>query len=103
MSQSTAAVQEVLPELSVFIFELLRAQKFSEAEARSVLPSTNLIELGFVDSFTMLEVVVFLESRFKIQFSPAHFMDDHFTSMEKMSRLTRELIGEQHVSGVANE
>lgn len=96
MKQEFLEKSDVLGELRIFIIDLLNSQKFSQEEILAVLPSSNLIENGYVDSFTMLDVVVFLEERFDIRFSPAHFLNDHFTSMEKISDLTLRLINEKH-------
>ena len=58
-------------------------------------PALSFLETGVIDSTGMLELVGFLESRYKIQIKDDEFVPEHLDSLDNIERfLRRKLDGE---------
>jgi len=53
-------------------------------------PTTPLLSGGILDSMSVLELVSFLEDRFRVEFQPHELDRDHFDSLDAISRLVEE-------------
>ena len=54
-----------------------------------VTESTNLFEIGMIDSFGYMELVKFLESEFSLRFTPDELVSDAFVSVANMKRIVQ--------------
>ena len=52
--------------------------------------STNLFEVGLIDSYGYMELVKFLEGEFLIQFSNAELISSSFTSLSNLVKIVEE-------------
>jgi acyl carrier protein len=53
---------------------------------------TPLISSGYVDSFSMVSLLVFLENKFKIKIPPAKASPEVFDSVNKIAELVNQYI-----------
>lgn len=66
--------------ITTFINSLLKEQGYSG----KVAPSTSLILSGLLDSLAVVQIVVFLEKEFDIDFSDLYFDQTSFDSLDKI-------------------
>ena len=77
--------QEIANEVRAELSETFRIP-FGE---NGMNDDTNLIKANMLDSFGMVELVVFLESRFDIQLSDDELMSSKLTSVSGISGLVK--------------
>ena len=51
----------------------------------------NYIEMGYIDSFAMIELISQAENEFSILFDETHFQDRRFSSIHGISQIIKEL------------
>ena len=79
-----------LDEVREFIIE-----NFLFGDRERFDPALSFLETGVIDSTGMLELVGFLEGRYKIQIKDEEFVPENLDSMENIGRfLARKLNGE---------
>lgn len=76
------------------IKELVRKYVISEylEEGEEINYDTPLISSGYVDSFSMVSLLVFLENKFKIKIPPQKASPEAFDSVNKIVALVNEYI-----------
>lgn len=57
----------------------------------SITPETQLISGGYVDSFSMVSIVVFLEKEFSITVPESEIVPTNFNSVQKIADLVEKL------------
>ncbi len=55
------------------------------------LYTCNYFQAGYIDSFGVVELIMDIESNFKIRFSQDHFQDRRFSSIKGLADIIREL------------
>ena len=76
------------------IKELIRKYVINEylEEGEEITYDTPLISSGYVDSFSMVSLLVFLENKFKIKIPPSKATPEAFDSVNKIVDLVNQFI-----------
>jgi acyl carrier protein len=76
------------------IKELIRKYVTNEylEEGEEITYDTPLISSGYVDSFSMVSLLVFLENKFKIKIPPSKATPEAFDSVNKIVDLVNQFI-----------
>jgi acyl carrier protein len=76
------------------IKELVRKYVISEylEEGEEITFDSPLISSGYVDSFSMVSLLVFLENKFKIKIPPEKATPEAFDSVNKIVELVKQYI-----------
>jgi acyl carrier protein/D-alanine--poly(phosphoribitol) ligase subunit 2 len=65
-------------------------KEYIEDEDQEITYDTPLISSGFVDSFSMISLLVFIENKFKIKIPPNEATSDAFDSVNKIIDLVNQ-------------
>ena len=78
-------------EMKKLVLEYIIKEYF-EDEDKEVNYDTPLISSGYVDSFAMVSLLVFLERKFKIKIPPGKASPEAFDSINKIVALVNQYI-----------
>jgi acyl carrier protein/D-alanine--poly(phosphoribitol) ligase subunit 2 len=67
-------------------------KEYLEDEETEITCDTPLISSGYVDSFSMVSLLVFLENKFKIKIPPSKATPDAFDSVNNIVMLVNQYI-----------
>jgi acyl carrier protein len=67
-------------------------KEYIDDEDVEITYDTPLISGGFVDSFSMVSLLVFLENKFKIKIPPSKATPEAFNSINKIMGLIKQFI-----------
>lgn len=67
-------------------------KEYIDDEDEKITYDTPLISSGYVDSFSMVSLLVFLENKFKIKIPPSKATPEAFDSVNKIVALVNEYI-----------
>ena len=67
-------------------------KEYIDDEDATITYDTQLISSGYVDSFSMVSLLVFLENKFKIKIPPSKATPEAFDSVNKIVALVNEYI-----------
>jgi acyl carrier protein/D-alanine--poly(phosphoribitol) ligase subunit 2 len=67
-------------------------KEYMEDEDEELTYDTPLISSGYVDSFSMVSLLVFIENKFKIKIPPSKATPDAFDSVNKIIALASQYI-----------
>ena len=67
-------------------------KEYMEDEEAEITYDTPLISSGYVDSFAMVSLLVFLENKFKIKIPPSKATPEAFDSVNKIIALVNQYI-----------
>ncbi|HEY5124274.1 MAG TPA: acyl carrier protein [Ignavibacteria bacterium] len=67
-------------------------KEYLEDEETEITCDTPLISSGYVDSFSMVSLLVFLENKFKIKIPPSKATPDAFDSVNNIVKLVNQYI-----------
>jgi acyl carrier protein len=67
-------------------------QEYVEDGDEEIKYDTPLITGGYVDSFSMVSLLVFIENKFKIKIPPSKATPEAFDSVNKITELVRQYI-----------
>jgi acyl carrier protein len=67
-------------------------KEYMEDEDEEITYDTPLISSGYVDSFSMVSLLVFLENKFKIKIPPEKATPEAFDSVNKIVTLVNQYI-----------
>jgi acyl carrier protein len=67
-------------------------KEFMEDEDVEITYDTPLISSGYIDSFSMISLLVFLENKFKIKIPPGKATPEAFDSVNKIVALVNQYI-----------
>jgi acyl carrier protein/D-alanine--poly(phosphoribitol) ligase subunit 2 len=65
-------------------------EEYTEVEDTEITYDTPLISSGYVDSFSMVSLLVFLENKFKIKIPPSNASAEAFDSVDKIVKLVNQ-------------
>lgn len=65
-------------------------KEYMEDEDKEITCDTPLISSGYVDSFSMVSLLVFIENKFKIKIPPSKATPDAFDSVNKIVALVNQ-------------
>jgi len=60
------------------------------AKLKKIPDDKSLVQLGYLDSFGLIELIEFIESKFKIKINDNEISPEVFGSLEKMSKLVNK-------------
>lgn len=65
----------------------LRIKEYLEAETKRCIPdtSTNLINEGYLDSFTMIKLITFIEEHFKLNVDIESTSEESFSTLDTLA------------------
>jgi acyl carrier protein/D-alanine--poly(phosphoribitol) ligase subunit 2 len=67
-------------------------REYMEDEEAEITCDTPLISSGYVDSFSMVSLLVFLQNKFKIKIPPSKASPEAFDSVNKIVALVNQYI-----------
>jgi acyl carrier protein len=67
-------------------------KEYIEDDEETITYDTPLISSGYVDSFSMVSLLVFLENKFKIKIPPSKATPEAFNSVNKIVDLVNQYI-----------
>jgi acyl carrier protein len=67
-------------------------RQYMEDEEEEVTYDTPLISSGYVDSFSMVSLLVFLEKKFQIKIPPGKATPEAFDSVNKIAELVSQYV-----------
>ncbi len=79
-----------MSDLKDVILEYVREEYLEDDDDNEVTYDTPLISSGIVDSFSMVSLKRFLETRYKIQIPDAKATTEAFDSVDKIVKLMKE-------------
>ena len=80
-----------LEEIRIIVLDYV-IREFMEDEEAEVTGDTPLISSGYVDSFSMVSLLVFLENKFKIKIPPSKATPEAFDSVNRIVALVNNYI-----------
>lgn len=83
--------EKQLEEIKKMVLDYVTSEYIDE-EGLTITYDTPLISSGYVDSFAMVSLLVFLENRFKIKIPPAKATPQAFDSINNIAFLVKEFI-----------
>lgn len=80
-----------IDEMKELILDYVKKEYLDEEEM-DINYDTPLISSGYVDSFSMVSLLVFLENRFKIKIPPSKATPEVFDSVNRITELVNQFI-----------
>jgi acyl carrier protein len=80
-----------LEEIREFVLDYV-VKEYIEDENEKITYDTPLISSGYVDSFAMVSLLVFLERKFKIKIPPSKATPEAFDSVNKIVAVVSQYI-----------
>ena len=80
-----------MEDLKQLIIDYIR-KEYIDDEEQEIDFDTPLISGGYIDSFSMVSLLVFLENRFKIKIPPSKASPEAFDSVNKIVALVSQYI-----------
>jgi acyl carrier protein len=87
---------DYLPPLHAFVNESLL-----EGQGGDLAPDASLVELGIIDSFSLVELTIFCEERFGIRIPDGELTPQNVDSIETIAALLEHLAGRHEVAAGA--
>jgi len=81
-----------LDEMKTLILDYIR-KEYMDKEEVELNYDTPLISSGYIDSFSMVSLLVFLERKFNIKIPPAKATPEAFDSVNKIVDLVNKYLG----------
>jgi len=78
-----------IDEIKELILDYVKKEYLDEEEIE-ITYDTPLISSGYVDSFSMVSLLVFLENRFKIKIPPSKATPEAFDSVNRITDLVNQ-------------
>ena len=80
-----------LEEMKVIVLDYV-IKEYLDDEDEDINYDTHLISSGYVDSFSMVSLLVFLENKFKIKIPPGKATPEAFDSVNKIVSLVSQYL-----------
>ncbi len=80
-----------IDEMKELILDYVKKEYLDEEEI-DLNYDTPLISSGYVDSFSMVSLLVFLENRFKIKIPPSKATPEAFDSVNRITDLVNQFV-----------
>ena len=74
-------------EIKNTIIKFLKKGNPVIAKLKKIPEDRSLVQLGYIDSFGLIELIQFIENKFKIKINDSEITPKIFGSLEKMSKL----------------
>ena len=79
-------------EIKNIIINFLKKGNPIIAKLKKIPEDQSLVQLGYIDSFGLIELIEFIESKFKIKINDREITPEVFGSLKKMSKLVYKKI-----------
>ncbi len=79
-------------EIKITIINFLKKGNPIIANLKKIPEDQSLVQLGYLDSFGVIELIQFIENKFKIKINDSEITPEVFGSLEKMSKLVSKKI-----------
>ena len=79
-------------EIKITIINFLKKGNSIIAKLKKIPEDQSLVQLGYLDSFGVIELIEFIEKKFKIKINDSEITPEVFGSIEKMSKLVSKKI-----------
>lgn len=79
-------------EIKITIINFLKKGNPIIAKLKKIPEDKSLVQLGYLDSFGVIELIEFIENKFKIKINDSEITPEVFGSIEKMSKLVSKKI-----------
>ena len=80
-----------LEEMKAIVLDYVK-KEYLDDEDEDINYDTHLISSGYVDSFSMVSLLVFLENKFKIKIPPSKATPEAFDSVNKIVSLVNQYL-----------
>ena len=74
-------------EIKITIIKFLKKGNPIIAKLKKIPEDRSLVQLGYIDSFGLIELIQFIENKFKIKIKDGEITPEVFGSLEKMTKL----------------
>mgnify|MGYP000514751712 CR=1 FL=1 len=74
-------------EIKITIIKFLKKGNPIIAKLKKIPEDRSLVQLGYIDSFGLIELIQFIENKFKIKIKDSEITPEVFGSLEKMTKL----------------
>lgn len=79
-------------EIKITIINFLKKGNPIIAKLKKIPEDKSLVQLGYLDSFGVIELIQFIENKFKVKINDSEITPEVFGSLEKMSKLVSKKI-----------
>ncbi len=83
--------EQKLEEIRKMVHDYVKSEYIDDDDV-TLTYDTPLISSGYVDSFSMVSLLIFLENRFKIKIPPSKATPDAFDSVNKIVKLVEQYL-----------
>ena len=83
--------EQKLDEIRKMVHDYVKSE-YIEDDDVTLTYDTPLISSGYVDSFSMVSLLIFLENKFKIKIPPSKATPDAFDSVNKIVKLVESYL-----------
>ncbi len=83
--------EQKLDEISKMVHDYVKSEYIDDDDV-TLTNDTPLISSGYVDSFSMVSLLIFLENKFKIKIPPSKATPDAFDSVNKIVKLVEQYL-----------
>ena len=79
-------------EIKITIINFLKKGNPIIAKLKKIPENQSLVQLGYLDSFGVIELIQFIENKFKVKINDSEITPEVFGSLEKISKLVSKKI-----------
>ncbi len=83
--------EQKLDEIKKMVHDYVKSEYIDDDDV-TLTYDTPLISSGYVDSFSMVSLLIFLENKFKIKIPPGKATPDAFDSVNKIVKLVESYL-----------
>ena len=83
--------EQKLDEIRKMVHDYVKSEYIYDDDV-TLTNDTPLISSGYVDSFSMVSLLIFLENKFKIKIPPSKATPDAFDSVNKIVKLVEQYL-----------
>ena len=84
-------VEQKLDEIRKMVHDYVKSEYIDDDDV-TLTYDTPLISSGYVDSYSMVSLLIFLENKFKIKIPPSKATPDAFDSVNKIVKLVESYL-----------
>ena len=84
-------VEQKLDEIRKMVHDYVKSEYIDDDDV-TLTYDTPLISSGYVDSFSMVSLLIFLENKFRIKIPPSKATPDAFDSVNKIVKLVESYL-----------
>lgn len=66
--------------------------EIAECDETNIASSDNLIEMGIIDSFMVMEIIDYIEEKYQIDFPPESIVPENFETIDKLYQMLVKIL-----------